>query len=329
LKRHTFTGGLLAGTVAAMPLTAFGAIPKGKPEKTSLRIGIAVDAMSFLPVYIAAARTWRDAGLDGSLVSFRGDSEVAQALAGDSIDVSFASLNGLINLLNSNQPVTAFYSGFHQADFTFVSVAGVKSWGDLKGKSFGISTFGSLTDALSRYALRRHRLEAEKDVQIIQVGGTPSAFAALKAGRIGAAILSPPFQWQAQEEGLTILGTQARDVAPDWPKHVITAKTAFVNENPNTITALLRAHVAAIRLARANRDLATGIMIDKLKLTRANADRAYEFEMPWFDERGTLPAKSMPVFWDITKSLGDVKEAWPESKFLDHRWIDAFREWAP
>ena len=75
--------------------------------------------MSFLPAYVAAARTWNDAGIDGQLVAFRGDAEVAQALAGDSIDVSFASLNGLINLINSGQPIIGFYSGFHQADFTF------------------------------------------------------------------------------------------------------------------------------------------------------------------------------------------------------------------
>lgn len=318
LTRLAFTSGLIAA-----------AIPKGKPERPSLRVGLAVEAMSFLPAYVAAARTYKDAGLDVSLVAFRGDAEVAQALAGDSIDISYASLNGLLNLINSGQPIIGFYSGFHQADFTFNSIPSVKRWADLKGKAMGISTYGSLTDALVRYALRRNHLEPEKDVQIMQIGGTPSSFAALQAGRIAAAILSPPFQWQAEDAGLNVLGTQAHDVAPDWPKHVISAKTAFINQNPNTITALLRAHVNAIRLARSDRDFAVGIMMDRLKLSRVNAERAWRFEMPWFDERGTLPEKSMPVFWDITKSLGDVKEPWPDSKFLDKRWIDAFREWAP
>lgn len=318
LTRGAFTGGLLAA-----------AIPKGKPEHPSLRVGLAVEAMSLLPAYVANARTYKDAGLDVSLVAFRGDAEVAQALAGDSIDVSYASLNGLLNLINSGQPIIGFYSGFHQADFTFNSIPSVKRWSDLKGKAMGISTYGSLTDALVRFALRRNHLEPEKDVQIMQIGGTPSSFAALQAGRIAAAILSPPFQWQAEDAGLNVLGTQARDVAPDWPKHVISAKTAFINQNPNTITALLRAHVNAIRLARSDRDVAVAVMMDRLKLTRFNAERAWRFEMPWFDERGTLPEKSMPVFWDIAKSLGDVKEPWPESKFLERRWIDSFREWAP
>jgi NitT/TauT family transport system substrate-binding protein len=318
LTRGAFTGGLVAA-----------AIPKGKPEHPAVRVGLAVEAMSFLPAYVANARTYKEAGLDVSLVAFRGDAEVAQALAGDSIDVSYASLNGLLNLINSGQPILGFYSGFHQADFTFNSVPSVKRWSDLKGKAMGISTYGSLTDALVRYALHRNHLEPERDVQIMQIGGTPASFAALQAGRIAAAILSPPFQWQAEDAGLNVLGTQAHDVAPDWPKHVISAKTAFINQNPNTITAFLRAHVNAIRLARSDRDFAVGVMMDRLKLTRVNAERAWRFEMPWFDERGTLPAKSMPVFWDISKSLGDVKEPLPEAKFLDKRWMDSFREWAP
>jgi len=51
--------------------------------------------------------------------------------------------------------------------------------------------------------------------------------------------------------------------------------------------------------------------------------------MPGFDERGALPTKFMPVFWDLAVQSGDVKEPWPESKLLDRRFIDTFDSWAP
>lgn len=328
-RRAFAAGSLAAGLIAAVRVPAFAAPPRGKPEKPKLRIGTAVDAMTFLPVYVAAARTWSDQGLDVEVLSFRGDAEVSQALVGGSIDISAASLNGLINMITANQPVMGFYAGFHQADFSWLSQPSVKQWSDLKGKTLGVATFGSLTDALSRYALRRHGLEAEKDVQIVQAGSTPSTYQALLSGKLAAGILSPPFSWQAQDAGLTVLGTQARDVAPAWPKHLLSTKTAFLNENPNTIVAVLRGHVAAIRLARANRDVAAGVMMDRLKLTKAFADRAYEVEMPGFDERGNLPEKQMPVFWDITVRSGDVDKPWPEARYLDHRYITTFAQWAP
>jgi NitT/TauT family transport system substrate-binding protein len=192
-----------------------------------------------------------------------------------------------------------------------------------------VATYGSLTDALTRYALRRNKLDPEKDVQIVQAGSTPSTYQAIKAGRLGAGILAPPFSWQAQDEGMTLLGTQAHDVSPTWPKHLFGAKTKFIADNPHTLEALLRGHVAAIRLARKDHALAAQVMMDQLKITKPYADRAVAVELPGYDEHGGMPEKSMPVFWEITKSLGDVTSAWDENKYLDHRFINSFNSWAP
>lgn len=322
---------ILAGAagVAAMGFGRPAGAAFPPPEQPGIKVGTAVPAMSFLPVYVAYARTWKNEGLDVQLIQFAGDAQVAQALIGGSIDVSFGSLNGVINMISNNQPVIGFYGGFQQADFSWLSQPDIKHWSDMKGKTVGISTYGSLTDALTRYALRRNKLEPEKDVQILQVGATASTYQALRSGRLGAGILSPPFSWQAQDDGLTLLGTQARDVSPQWPKHLISAKTQFINANPHTLQALLRGHVAAIRLARRDHDAAAAIMMDQLKITKPMAERACQVELPDYDERGGLPERSMPTFWDITKSLGDVTSAWDESKFLDRRFINSFKTWAP
>jgi NitT/TauT family transport system substrate-binding protein len=330
LRRADFVrgGAAAGGLLAAAPFLEAQA-PIGKLEKPSLRIGLPVDATSFLPIYIAATRTWKENGLDVQLFSFRGDAEVAQALAGDSTDLNVASTNGLINMINANQPVTGFYAGFYQADFAWLSIPSVKTWADLRGKTIGVSTYGSLTDALTRYALRKNHLQPEKDVQVVQAGGTPSAFQAIKSGKIAAGIISPPFKWEGPEEGLNVLGTQAKDVCPQWPKHIFMTKTKFLTDYPSTTLAILRAHVAAIRLAKTNRDLAVQVMIDKLKYTRPWSERAYDDVINGFNERGTLPDKYMPVFWSIAMANGDVKAAWPDSKLLDPRYVTSFERWAP
>jgi ABC-type nitrate/sulfonate/bicarbonate transport system substrate-binding protein len=322
-----------AGAAPATPAsaTASGPIgtPGGTPEQANLKLGLPLDATSFLPIYVAATGPWKDQGLNIEILSFRGDADVAQALAGDSVDLSVASINGLINLINSGQPVMGFYAGFYPADFAWLAQPAIKTWADLKGKSTGVSTYGSLTDFLTRYVLRKHGLEPEKDVQIVQAGGTPSAFEAIRAGKLDAGIISPPFKYTGQDEGLTVLGTQDKEVAPQWPKHIFMAKTRLLNEKPNTVTAVLRAHVAAVRLATKNRDLGVKTMVDRLKYTEANASRAYDEVITQFNERGELPAESMPVFWNLAQQSGDVTEPWPESRFLDRRYIDSFAQWAP
>jgi NitT/TauT family transport system substrate-binding protein len=328
LTRRRFVYGAAAAAATFAGAGPHGvAAPLGRPEKTRLTMGIALDAASFMPVYVAAARTWKEQGLDVELISFRGDSEVSQALAGNSIDLSLQSLDGLINLINSGQPVKGFYAGFYQSDFAWLAQPQIKSWSDLKGKTAGVSTYGSLTDQLTRYMLRRNGLEPEKEVQIMQTGTTANILQALKAGRLGLAILSPPFKWMAAESGFNQLASQT-DIAPQWPKHAFLAKTKFVDDNPNTMRAFLRAHVAALRLARADQALAIDLLVERLKWTRPYAQRAYDEVMPAYNERGTLPDAHMDVFWSIEKQGGVVTEAWPDSKLLDERFIRSFDAWA-
>jgi len=269
-------------------------------------------------------------GLTIEIISFRGDAEVSQALAGDSIDLSLQSLDGLINLISSSQPVKGFFAGFRQADFAWVAQPNVKTWSDLKGGTIGVSTFGSLTDQLTRFALKKNGLVPEKDVQVVQAGPSASSIQALKSGRLTAGIQSAPTKWVAEDAGLTVLGTQAKDVAPQWPKHSFLAKTSFLDKYPNTVKAFLRAHVAAIRLAKAERAMAVKLLIDNIKYQPEYAERAYDEVIPGFDERGHLPeSQYMDIFWSIQIAAGEIKEPWPDAKLLDDRFIKSFDEWAP
>jgi len=325
-RRRFAQAGAAAAAIAGIGRRARAA-PLGPIEKPRLTLGIPLDAASFTPVYVAAARTWKPQGLDIELISFRGDAEVAQALAGNSVDLSLQSLDGLINLINAGQPVRGFYAGFYQSDFAWLAQPKIKQWKDLKGGTAGVSTYGSLTDQLTRYVLRRNGLEPEKDVQIVQVGTTASMLQALKAGRLSLGILSPPFKWMAQEAGFTWLGTQM-DIAPQWPKHAYLAKAKFIDENPNTLRAFLRAHVAALALARAEPAMTVDILIERLKWSKDYAQRAYAETMPAYDERGRLPDAHMDVFWSIEIAGGAVTQAWPDAKLIDDRFIRTFEEWA-
>jgi ABC-type nitrate/sulfonate/bicarbonate transport system substrate-binding protein len=96
-------------TVAASPRLR-AAPAYGAPESSEVNVGIPLDATSYLPLYIAAQRTWKEQGLAVQLVAFRGEAETAQALAGDSIHVSCGSVTGLVNLIDAG-PLSASTAG--------------------------------------------------------------------------------------------------------------------------------------------------------------------------------------------------------------------------
>jgi NitT/TauT family transport system substrate-binding protein len=313
----------------ASAAVAGNALPGLAQSLTNLNIGTAVDSPTQLPLYLAITHTFKAQGLNVNLLSFRGDTECAQALAGNSIDIALASSSGLLNLVTADQGVIGFYGGFNQADFSWIAEPSIKSWHDLKGKAIGVSTFGSLTDLITRYVLQKNHLVPDQDVQVIQAGGSPSAYQAMKSGRLAAAILGAPFKWEAQDAGFTVLGTQADDVSPTWPKHFYMTKRTLIAEKPQLITSLLRAHVTALRMARADKALSVQTLVDRLKYDPKYAQRAYDEVMPSFDERGRVPERAMPIFWKLSIAQGLVKAPLPESDLVDKRFIDTFNTWAP
>ncbi len=79
-RREFVSAGAATALAGAFPMLAAAA--PGTPEKTALTVGLASYGSNFLPVYVAAARTFKAQGLDVTLIPFRGDAEISQALAG-------------------------------------------------------------------------------------------------------------------------------------------------------------------------------------------------------------------------------------------------------
>ena len=67
----------------------------------------------------------------------------------------------------------------------------IRSAQQLKGKSIGISRIGSSSDVAARVFLKELKLEPDKDVAILQVGGSTERAAAFRTGRI-VAFPAPP-----------------------------------------------------------------------------------------------------------------------------------------
>jgi NitT/TauT family transport system substrate-binding protein len=301
----------------------------GKPERSSLRLGLPLPAASFLPIYLAQDDLFQQEGLSVDVVSFNADTDAVQAIASGTVDIAVPSMIGLVNLVNSGQPVIGFYGGYNQADISWLAQPSIKSWSDLKGKTVAVASIGSLSDYLTRSVIRKHGLDPEKDVQMVAGGSAANSLAALRAGRADAIYASAPFKWQAESEGFTLLGTQAVELGAEWPKGSYVARKEFIDQNPNTIKAFLRAHVRAIRQGKADPATATETLKRVLKYDDQFADKAQAEVLSMMDERGRLPSASMGAFWGILQQTGDVTEPWSEDRLLDRRFVDTFDQWAP
>jgi NitT/TauT family transport system substrate-binding protein len=302
---------------------------KAKPESSKLNIGLALTAFTYLPVWVADQKGFlKDEGVtEVKVLAFKGDADVLQALAGGTVDISVSSVPGLVEGIKSGQKFKAVWAGFNQPNFEWYALPKYKSIAQTKGGKYGISKYGALTDFLTRYALRTAGLNPEKDVTILQLGGSPQTLPALEAGQIDAAILAAPFTYAAAEKGFVKLMSQKDVIAPDWPLHVVFAKEDYIAKHPNTIKAFLRANGKAIDWIKANPEEAAQIAAKQTKF-KVEYCRKFieEYKDYWFAD-GRIASKGLKVLWEIAVQAGDVTEPWPDSKWLDRTFLSTQNQW--
>ncbi|MDI6790970.1 MAG: ABC transporter substrate-binding protein [Thermodesulfobacteriota bacterium] len=296
---------------------------------TKLNIGIPVPSISFLPSWAADQQGFfKEEGFtEIKILAFRGDADVVQALVAGTVDISIASLTGVVLSIKAGQRFKAVWAGYNMPYFDWYALPKFKSIAETKGARYAVTKYGALTDFLTRYALRSVGLDPEKDVKILQLGGFPQSLAAMDAGHLDASILSPPSSYMAAEKGYVKIMSQKEQIAPDWPLHVIYAKEEFIAKNPNTMKAFLRARGKATEWIKSNPDEAAKLAHKQTKFKLEHCLKTIvEIRDEWHSD-GRLPGKGMKVFWDIAVQAGDVTEPWPDTKWLDQTFLKTQDQW--
>ena len=154
-----------------------------QPESTTVVIGLPVTTATFLPVYLADEEGFfADEGLDVELVAFTGGTDMVRAMIAGAVDVGLTAFAGVSVGIDAGQDLRVFYGGFNMTIFDWYAVPEIESLEDARGARFGITTFGSSTDFLTRYALDQSGINPETDVVIVQGGGSAPRMAAMEAG---------------------------------------------------------------------------------------------------------------------------------------------------
>lgn len=249
---------------------------KGKPEKTDLQLGISGMGTGLFPVYVTIdGGFFKSEGLNVNLAVIKGGSNNIRALIGGSQDFNGGSGTEPLDAQIEGLPIVVFLSICNYTGVEWWANPNIKSIADVKGKRWGITSHGSLFDMIGREFLRRNGLDADKDVQILQVGSTPQQWAALKSGVVDVATMGTPGPSLAKKAGYTHLGN-ARDLSTsgDWPQETYYTTKDFLQKYPNTVKAIARAHSKAITFIYQNPDKAEEIVSKRLGYTMEESKAA-------------------------------------------------------
>jgi NitT/TauT family transport system substrate-binding protein len=192
----------------------------------------------------------------------------------------------------------------------------------LKGKSVGITRFGTSIDVGARLALKHFGLVPEKEVAIVQVGGMESMVTALQTNRIQAGILSYPAITQALKLGNRVLLDVASLGIP-YAFTGITTRGSLIKEDPDLVRRYMMAQTEAIARAKRDKNLALKVMGKYLRTANPNAlAESYDIDVQKYMLKIPLTTVEAmkSVLDDLAGRIPKAKDAEPR-KFFDDSFV--------
>ena len=186
-------------------------------------------------------------GLDGKLVFIQGGSVLLQAMLAGQVQ---ASQNGVA------ETATAILRGGDLRmlgvtakifPYSLIAAKSVKNPKDLVGGRVAINRIGDVSAYGSQLALRKLGLNPDKDVTMLQVGGSPQRLAALQSGSVQAAAMDFMSGLRLAKLGFPVLV----QLNLNYPYLGPMVSGKFLRENPAGAEAFVKAFVEASRVSSA------------------------------------------------------------------------------
>jgi NitT/TauT family transport system substrate-binding protein len=158
------------------------------------------------------------------------------------------TFSNFIGAALSGLPVRIVMAAMDGSDHYLVTNPNVKRVEDLKGKKFGISSFGGTPHSEAIMILRKYGMNPDKDVTFLQIGGSSSRYAALDSGSIDAAMLVPPFNKLAKKRGFNEI--LSFNEIMNIPLGGLAVHTQKIKEKPDEIVKMIKAVLKGIDFIR-------------------------------------------------------------------------------
>ena len=261
-------------------------------------------------------------GIESHQILLPAASKMVQAMLGG--DVSFASAGGNaavdadlagadLVMVGSLAKVPAFY---------IMALGDIKTIEDLRGKTVGVTRFGSSTDFTMRYVLKKNGLEPGKDVNLLQMGDLFAAVAALKTRQIVAAPFSSPANVRAQEAGARVLVNMGK-VGLAFPHDAWMARRSFIQSRDDLVKRVLMAYSEGVHRLHVDPEFSKRVLSKYTRATETKIlDAVYQYAVDYIEK---IPSNTRDGIQEVLNQIAPrnpkAKTAKPED-FYDDRYVN-------
>ena len=300
--------------VPAAAFTLFYLLIATAVEARIVQVSIPAHSVSHIAFYAAQDNGYyRDEGLEVRLILMAAPVAI-RALIGGDVDASTVGGSGIPPILRG-ATLDFLFTSFIRPIHWFYSKTSIADVSDLKGKKVAIDGLGGVTESMLKEVLKKHNLEAGRDVTVIAAGVQSTRFAALSGGSVDATILTFPWNFFAAEKGFRELVNFTKQDIVQFTGCIIVRQALFQSD-PALVEKFTRATQRGLQYALANRGGSIAVLTRNLKVKPDMAAKIYDSARPAMAADGTVGEESQKrVIQDVVRLMGQKEFPPPDRVF--------------
>jgi NitT/TauT family transport system substrate-binding protein len=252
-------------------------------------------------------------GIQADIILITSGPVAVQSLIGGDLQAVSAASNAVINAILNGAPIIAVGGTANRPYHRLFVQPEINRLDDLRGKTLGVTRFGSITDNLTRILLRRNGLEGAVNVR--QMGGTIEVAAAFQNRLIAGAVTSemrvaPPSQPR--------ILVRLVEMGIPYSMNMIAVQREYYRRNPEPVEKMVRAYADGIAFLNQNKERAIKIITKYSRLSDPKMiDDHYNDSVTYLDR---VPRAEPEAVQTILEFMG--KKGTPVDTFQDNAIID-------
>jgi NitT/TauT family transport system substrate-binding protein len=259
-------------------------------------------------------------GIDAELIYISSGPTVVQALLGGDVTGGIAATNAVIAAVLRGAPLVSVISTANRPYHRFWVQPEITRLEDLKGKTLGVTRFGSVTDNLTRMVLKKYGLE--NAVNVRQMGGTAEVGAAFQNKQIAGAITSTLRIDSTVQPKLLM---KLEDMGFQYSMDVVAYSRDDMKRSPQVVEGMVRAYTEGVAAIHHQKAMAYKAIAKYARLRdEKKIEEIYQDSILYLEKTPRVEPDAINSILDFMGKKGTPVETFADNSIVDKMVREGF-----
>jgi len=240
-------------------------------QATTLKVAYPTTVGSMAVLWVTKeAGFFAKQGLDVELIYIGGSSKVVQAMLANEIPMAEIAIPAVIQSNLAGADLVMLAGPNHKPGQKVMVKPEIKTPEHLKGRKIGITRFGTSDDFLLRYVLGQWGIQPDREVALIQMGGSQETLAGMASKSVDGGLLSSPLHLRAAKLGFSLLADLST-IGIDYQGAGVVTRKSYMRQDPDVVRRYLRAYVEGLHRLKTDKNFSLQVIGKYSRISEADA----------------------------------------------------------